>query len=147
MKIKFTREKEIWPETEHYQKLRKKGFFPGFRLNCEILRDELNESIASSSEIQYLSSQLRDDVLTEGDASRLMLAAENIMTGQLKTWKSTGNAWTVELGLDGVEFEYAIMDGPRGGRVSLLTYLRALEAWKTFLSDEGCFERIVVLPV
>jgi hypothetical protein len=38
------------------------------------------------------------------------------------------------------------MDGEPGGKVSLETYRRALEAWRDFLADESCDERIVELP-
>lgn len=143
MKLKFTRKKEDWPETEYFQKLRGKGLHPSFHMNCEILREEGGGNV--SNEYQYMPAQLRDDISSEYQANQLIRAVENIMSGRTDKWSATGNAWTVVLGPGGAVFEYAIMDGAPGGRVSLGAYLHALEAWRSFLIDENCLERLVEL--
>lgn len=92
-----------------------------------------------------MPAQLRDDISSEYQANQLIRAVENIMSGRTDKWSATGNAWTVVLGPGGAVFEYAIMDGAPGGRVSLGAYLHALEAWRSFLIDENCLERLVEL--
>lgn len=73
-------------------------------------------------------------------------AVHDVQTGRAIEKEWTGNAWTIYLRQDGVEFEYSIMDGEPGGKVSLEAYRRALEAWRGFLADESCNERVVEIP-
>ena len=97
-------------------------------------------------EDQYMPSQLCDDVTSEYVIQATFKAIEDVANGRIPQWQCTGNAWTVVLRPNGATFEHAIMDGAPGGRVSLETYRRALEAWRDFLLDESCDERIVELP-
>lgn len=92
-----------------------------------------------------MASHSRLDVRLE-HCEVLRQAVYDVQTGRATEKEWTGNAWTIYLRQDGAEFEYSIMDGEPGGKVSLETYRRALEAWRDFLADEACDERIVENP-
>ncbi|RZL90288.1 MAG: hypothetical protein EOP82_16185 [Variovorax sp.] len=93
-----------------------------------------------------MPSQLRDDITSDYSIRMTAKAIEDVAGGRLQEWEGTGNAWATVLHPDGAEFEFAIMDGERGGKVSLQIYRLALEAWRDFLADETCDERIIDLP-
>ena len=146
MKIKFTRKQESWPETEYFQRLRSKGFSPKLHVDCEIIEKDDLQLEGTPAEHQYMPSQLRDDMLLEDDLNKMIQSAESVMNGSSNKWEATGNAWTVVLKPEGAVFEFSIMDGMPGGLVSLNSYIYALKAWKEFLADEKCLERVVSLP-
>lgn len=146
MKIKFTRKQESWPETEYFQQLRGKGFSPKLHVDCEIIGENDLQLKGASAEHEYMPSQLRDDMLLEDDLNKMIQSVESVMNGAISKWEATGNAWTVVLKPEGAIFEFSIMDGLPGGVVSLNSYIFALKAWKEFLSDGECLERVVSLP-
>ena len=100
----------------------------------------------TQDERQYMPSQLRDDKTSDYSIKMTAKAIDDVASGRIPEWEATGNAWTVVLRPDGATFEFSIMDGEPGGKVSLETYRRALEAWRDFLADESCHERIIDLP-
>ncbi|NDZ15918.1 hypothetical protein [Variovorax sp. WS11] len=146
MKLRMFRVLEPWPDTDHYNRLSRKGFRPQRLDGCELVEKDGVSMAGTQGEHQYMPHQFRDDVRSEAACRITEKAIEDVVAGRIPKWEGTGNAWTTIILPDSVIFEYSIMDGEPGGKVGLETYRRALEAWRDFLADESCDERIVELP-
>ena len=145
MKLKLLRTL-IPPTNKQGLPVRIKNFAP-WRLRTFRLIEKGGKNMEDvQDENQYMTSQLCDDITSDYSIQMTAKAIEEVASGRIPTWEGTGNAWTVVLRPDGATFEFSIMDGEPGGKVSLETYRRALEAWRDFLADESCDERIVELP-
>ncbi|MGK6310283.1 hypothetical protein [Variovorax sp. DT-64] len=92
--------------------------------------------------LSQIQMELRTPELCDKVLKRLDDVAKNVVSH----FRVEGNAWDLVADSGGVEFIYTVMDGEPGGRVSLEVYRRALEAWRDFLADESCDERIVEIP-
>lgn len=92
--------------------------------------------------LSQIQVELRDPKLCDEVLKRVNEAAHNVAS----QFQMEGNAWDLAADASGVEFTYSLMDGEPGGKVRLETYRRALEAWREFLADESCDERILDLP-
>ncbi|OUM03381.1 hypothetical protein [Variovorax sp. JS1663] len=137
---------ETWPDTDHHNRLTRKGFCPQRLEGCEVIEKDGVSVVGTEGELQYMPYQFRDDVRSEASFLITEKAIEDVVTGRIPKWEGTGNAWTTIIFPDRVIFEYSIMDGEPGGQVSLITYRLALKAWRDFLADESCDERIIELP-
>lgn len=137
---------DSWPDSEHFRRLRSKGFAPRRYASVEVVEGRNQLLDESDDEHQYMPNQLRDEVSSEFDVNLISQAIDDVTSGRHQQREETGNAWTVIIEPDGVSFEFTIMDGEQGGKVSIATYRAALEAWRQFLIDEDCDERIVEIP-
>lgn len=145
MKFKLSRTLVTWPENKNAP-VRLKGDRVSRIRNFNVIEKDGVNLDGVAGEHQYMPSQLCDDVISDYVVQAIAKAIDDVSSGRIPHWECTGNAWTVVLKLEGAIFEYSIMDGEPGGKVSLETYRRALEAWRDFLADEKCDERIVELP-
>lgn len=91
----------------------------------------------SQIQVELGTPELCDEVLKRLDEVTKNLASQ---------FRLEGNAWDLAADAGGVEFTYTVMDGEPGGKMSLETYRRTLEAWRDFLADESCDDRIIEVP-
>jgi hypothetical protein len=145
MKLKLSRTLVTWPEDKHAP-VRLKGSNTSRIRSFQVIEKDGKSLEGIEGEHQYMPSQLCHDINSDYSVQMTTKAIEDVASGQIPEWEGTGNAWTVVLRPDGATFEFSIMDGEPGGKVSLEIYRRALEAWRDFLADESCDERIVELP-
>ena len=145
VKLKLSRPPITWPEDKDVP-VRVQGAQAARIRSFQVIEKAGRALEGVVGEHQYMPSQLRDDVTSDYAIRMTEKAIEDVASGRIPEWEGTGNAWTVVLRPSGAEFEFSIMDGERGGRVSLESYRLALKAWRDFLADENCDERIIDLP-
>ena len=116
MKLRMSRVLEPWPDTDHYNKLSRKGFHPERLEGCEVIEMAGADVAGTQGEHQYMPFQFRDDVKSEAAFRITEKAIQDVVEGRTLKWEGTGNAWTTIISLDGVLFELSVMDGDPGGR-------------------------------
>jgi hypothetical protein len=146
MLLQYCRLLEVWPGTPSYERLKRQGKGPPSHAYISLLNSEgkvVGWNPSSPDERLYMLSQIQMELRTPELCDKVLKRLDDVTKNVVSHFRVEGNAWDLVADSGGVKFIYTVMDGEPGGRVSLEIYRRALEAWRDFLADESCDDRIV----
>ena len=146
MLLHFCRLLEDWPSTPSYERLRRQGKGPTSHAYIRLLNSKL-EVVSwdprSPDEQLYMLSQIQVELRTPEVCDEVLKRLDEVAKNAATQFRLEGNAWDLTADSGGVEFTYTVMDGEPGGKMSLEIYRRTVEAWRDFLADESCSDRVI----